>query len=655
MIFTPEEIQKLYDIIDYRLARIVADVMGDELLTPEDKSLLRRYGYKWRREIEKIPPYFQSYLFGRLSAQLEPSQLVTLNFDDFTKYIDRHQWAALTSLEQEVYYAAATRTYSYIKTMGERAKTIMSNAVSEEEVKALVEKQRQLELGTIKKEMIEGVLKKKSVQNIVSNIGHSLEDWNRDWGRIVETEMQNIYQTGVAQQIMKEQGADALVYKEVFSGACQHCIKFYTTAGIGSKPRIFKLIDLINNGDNIGVKAKDWKPVLGATHPYCYDDKTEVLTNDGFKFFKDLKGDEEFLSVNLDSGEGEYVKAVKWINQPYKGDMVLRESRDFNLCTTPNHFHVGKTSKTGNCLIEEDKLRNCFKFLVTIPKWVGEDLPYLEFDGIKYDFKAFVEFMGYLMSDGCCLPHRKRVSISQIKPDVRKDIIECTSKLFPNWGEAREYIQISLAKRPELLEFFSKMEGQYTRRIPNFIRNATPETISIFLEAFRKGDGTLHKGKFWKGYQFKPQVHYTTSNPWLADEIGELVLKTGERPSFRNHGKAVYDDKKKGKVYTSKHDILWVNVLRSKYNLREKMKERVIHYEGYIYDVELERNHTLIVRRNGKVCVSGNCRCDLKEAPKGMVWNDETHSFEPPKEPYKRQVERKSKVKIYVGDKLFEV
>ena len=87
MIFTPEEIHKLYDIIDYRLARIVADVMGDELLTPEDKSLLRRYGYKWRREIQKLPPYFQSYLFGRLSAQLTPAQLSTLNFDDFTKLL----------------------------------------------------------------------------------------------------------------------------------------------------------------------------------------------------------------------------------------------------------------------------------------------------------------------------------------------------------------------------------------------------------------------------------------------------------------------------------------------------------------------------------------------------------------------------------------
>ena len=28
MIFTPEEIQRMFDIIDYRLARIVADVLG---------------------------------------------------------------------------------------------------------------------------------------------------------------------------------------------------------------------------------------------------------------------------------------------------------------------------------------------------------------------------------------------------------------------------------------------------------------------------------------------------------------------------------------------------------------------------------------------------------------------------------------------------
>ena len=77
-------------------------------------------------------------------------------------------------------------------------------------------------------------------------------------------------------------------------------------------------------------------------------------------------------------------------------------------------------------------------------------------------------------------------------------------------------------------------------------------------------------------------------------------------------------------------------------------------YEGFICDVELEKYHTLFIRRNGKVCISGNCRCDLRYIPKGYVWDDETQSFIPPKG-YKRQVERRSKVKIYVGSKEFIV
>lgn len=269
MIFTPDEIQRLFDIIDYRLARIVADVLGESKLSSEDKELLKRYGYKWKDELKKLPPYYQSYLFGRLSGQLTPSQLKTLDYNDLLSYIDKKQYKVLTTSEMAMYDAAATRTYSYIKTMGKRMRDILSNSISEEEVKLIAETQRQLELTTIKKEIIEGTLKKKSIQSIISSIGHSLDDWNRDWGRIVETEMQYVYQIGVAQQIMNEYGAEALVYKQVYPGACKYCQQLYTTGGVGTKPRIFKLIDLIANGDNIGLKSKDWKPTLGPIHPYC--------------------------------------------------------------------------------------------------------------------------------------------------------------------------------------------------------------------------------------------------------------------------------------------------------------------------------------------------------------------------------------------------
>lgn len=269
MIFTPEEIQRLFDIIDYRLARIVADVLGGDALKPEDKELLKRNGYDWAKELKKIPPYYQSFLFGRLSGVLTPAQLRSVDYRDFLLFVERNQFKELSTREKAVYNAAATRTYSYIKTMGQRMRDILSNAISQEDVKLLTEQQRQLELGTIKKEITEGVLKRRSVQSIISNIGHSLNDWNRDWGRIVETEMQGIYQIGIAETIMSEHGLDALVYKEVFPGACKHCLRLYTTNGSGSKPRLFKLVDLIANGDNIGRKAKDWAPTLQGIHPFC--------------------------------------------------------------------------------------------------------------------------------------------------------------------------------------------------------------------------------------------------------------------------------------------------------------------------------------------------------------------------------------------------
>ena len=82
---------------------------------------------------------------------------------------------------------------------------------------------------------------------------------------------------------------------------------------------------------------------------------------------------------------------------------------------------------------------------------------------------------------------------------------------------------------------------------------------------------------------------------------------------------------------------------------------QTIDYDGMIGDVELEKYHTLIVRRNGKVCLSGNCRCNLRYIPDGYEWDDKTQSFEPKKVEDKDRVQRKSKVKITVGTKYFEV
>ena len=58
-------------------------------------------------------------------------------------------------------------------------------------------------------------------------------------------------------------------FKDVYNGACKHCIKAYLTGGIDSEPKIFKLSELRANGTNIGKKPEAWLPVIGGMHPHC--------------------------------------------------------------------------------------------------------------------------------------------------------------------------------------------------------------------------------------------------------------------------------------------------------------------------------------------------------------------------------------------------
>lgn len=111
--------------------------------------------------------------------------------------------------------------------------------------------------------------KKQTIKQIVSDIGHRTQIWEKDWLRIMETEMQNIFEEGTALSILDLHGEDALVYKTVFNGACSYCIRFFTTNGLGSRPKIFKLKELLANGTNVGRRQREWLPTVQATHPFC--------------------------------------------------------------------------------------------------------------------------------------------------------------------------------------------------------------------------------------------------------------------------------------------------------------------------------------------------------------------------------------------------
>lgn len=91
----------------------------------------------------------------------------------------------------------------------------------------------------------------------------------------------------------------------------------------------------------------------------CFDRLTEVYTLDGWKLFSDLNKTEEFLTLNLETGETEIQKATAWFVYDYNGEMIEFNGENCSLCVTENHdmivenFNGKMTKKTAeNCRLK---------------------------------------------------------------------------------------------------------------------------------------------------------------------------------------------------------------------------------------------------------------------------------------------------------------
>lgn len=657
MIFTEKQIRELLRMIEFQHTFFIAGNVSAFVLTDHDKELLKSFGIDWEKFTSELTPFQQEFYFGRLAAILGAQNARKVTYNDLKKYIRRGQYVPLSRAEQEALRSLETKTYNYIQGLSQNISTFVENKLLDVNLA-----RRDYYESVIRDATKRAIVERESAKSVMAEIGKKTGDWKRDLGRIAETEMQNAYETGKALAFKEVSGARVKnLYKQVYPGACRHCIRLFLTDGIGSEPQLFSYEELAANGTNVGRKPENWLPVLGTVHPFCYDDKTEVLTDQGWKFFKDLNKTERFLSVRLEDGDAEWVKAVNWVDQFYEGKMFLRKNKTFSLCTTPNHSHA-ISSRSGLkypwvlSLKEEGSFKKG-RFLRGIPSWKGEYRDKIRIENFEYNVNDFCEFLGYYLSEGSvsCDGRTWRVNISQMK-ESRYKMLECCKRLFGDkcsLQKERIEIYINENKRP-LWYYLQRLGHSGDKYIPWEIKNLPIKQLSIFLDAFALGDGTIHRATEWRGYKFRETRSFSTSSEQLVADLSELLLKVGKRPSFMNLGKSVYNCKKQGKSYISKKDQWVINECRFQYSEVSQVKSELIDYSGYIYDVELERNHTLIVRREGKVCVSGNCRCDLriKRNPKD-IWNDKKGIFEPA--PAESKIKSKGDIKIVVGDKTFVV
>ena len=78
---------------------------------------------------------------------------------------------------------------------------------------------------------------------------------------------------------------------------------------------------------------------LGATfaESECFDKDTQVLTNSGFKYFRDLTEDDLVAQYEISDKSVTFVKPTEYITKPFKGKMHHYLGRTIDLMVTPEH------------------------------------------------------------------------------------------------------------------------------------------------------------------------------------------------------------------------------------------------------------------------------------------------------------------------------
>lgn len=393
----------------------------------------------------------------------------------------------------------------------------------------------------------------------------------------------------------------------------------------------------------------------------CYDAETEVLTENGWKYFCEVERGEKVATLDPNTGIMNYDIPLEYHRYWHDGDMFQQKSRSIDLCVTPNHTMYVRKDKPRIVYDKNDSLSG-------FEKIQAKDMPLrvaykrdAKWIGIERDFFILPEFTKeYTCTKNQTITRRENaVSLCNTRwgrtDVVIQEEVEPTTytrvwdkkcipmdtwlKFFGIWlaegytsksksGHHRIGISQSETANPEncreiervldelgyaycrsgdgyeindiqLYNYLAQFGKSYNKFIPKDIKELSPRQLHILFYGLQLGDGWNRREGSWG---------YGTCSQKLADDIQEISLKMGlvsvvTRKPFSEQPEYILGRKKK-----SGHDFYSLCITtRSKVryvNAHGQCPEWV-KYTGNVYCLTVPTG-LLYVRRNGKSCWCGN-------------------------------------------------
>lgn len=412
-----------------------------------------------------------------------------------------------------------------------------------------------------------------------------------------------------------------------------------------------------------------WEILTGSEYPgecthdifvkKCFSKDTEVLTNNGFKLFKDLTSYDTIATLD-DMGRLKYQAPKEYISYHYKGDMVNiyneigGNGHHLDMLVTPNHdieYLHGRNFRKNQDIafkkIRADEVHNINDFYIPAT-WLteSEDKDDMESPISFMTGDQFFAFMGLWISEGSMSSMRansewrhNQVSVSQSKSKEASDkvdqlmsSIKWPSRLYRKIDVRSDvgYITDWSIFNKELYNYLIPMKFAVSKRIDRYIlENASNRQLEILLHWLSFGDGA---------YMFdgsKQQPYYSTGSEQLANDVQELCFRLGYKSSISIQDNQGLVHKNTGTEYLRRFRVnfhfktsgkpadksYYINNGTNKSEFGGKIQSNIdlVPYDDMVYCVTMPSSR-LFVRRNGVISLSGNCHQMKLSCYAGIDW-----------------------------------
>ena len=345
-------------------------------------------------------------------------------------------------------------------------------------------------------------------------------------------------------------------------------------------------------------RAKKCIATLGSIFPrvdvmssnHCFDDKTEILTkNKGFIKFSELSYEDFVGTYNKESKEIEYQKPSYIHNEDYDGDMIHINSFSRDLLITPEHrLFVSKGTTKNYKMVYAKDLISKKSYRV-----------YQKDSGIntneEYDISdAKLRIIGWYLTDAS-------QSGNQIFFFQRKSKYTDISSILDSLGISYNIYEKDCSRITHICgkKLKKTPENQIVLTCNNFLKDIVPDRytipewmfslsqrqIDILLDVMVQADGTFLD---YRNGEYK--VLYGTE--LFLNQVQILLTFSGYKAAIKSYRE------KDWKLNIIKRTDSCIDNFYKRFKIEK--------YSGKIYCATVP-NDTLVVRRNGKISITGNC------------------------------------------------